>query len=207
MAHAERAHARLSPSSAKRWLMCPGSVKLSEAYPDTTSSYASEGTAAHELAEKCLRERQDAASYAMIDGVEVDEDMAIGVQLYVDWVRSQVDPGDGVAVVVAEPDVLRPVAGRQVVLAGDRPVGERLRGVVRRRPPLAGQREPQVRPVVGHEQLAGRAAAVGPRLRGDLLGPDDACHYFLPDFSAGCVVASAATNASYSARLARTQRR
>lgn len=94
MAHAERAHARLSPSSAKRWLMCPGSVKLSEAYPDTTSSYASEGTAAHELAEKCLRERQDAASYAMIDGVEVDEDMAIGVQLYVDWVRSQVDPGD-----------------------------------------------------------------------------------------------------------------
>lgn len=94
MAHSERAHARLSPSSAKRWLMCPGSVKLSEAFPDTTSSYAEEGTAAHELAEKCLRNKQDAASYASMLGVEVDEEMATGAQLYVDWVLSQCEIGD-----------------------------------------------------------------------------------------------------------------
>ena len=53
------AHARLSPSSAKRWLTCPGSVSAIAACPvqDTTSEAAAEGTAAHALAEILLRER------------------------------------------------------------------------------------------------------------------------------------------------------
>lgn len=49
------AHARLSPSSAERWMTCPGSVKLAEGIEDKGSSYAAEGTAAHELAEHILR--------------------------------------------------------------------------------------------------------------------------------------------------------
>lgn len=46
-------HARLSPSSAKRWLGCPGSVLLIESLPssDNGSSYAEEGTCAHDLGE------------------------------------------------------------------------------------------------------------------------------------------------------------
>ena len=49
-------HAILSPSSAARWINCPGSVKLSEQVPPAPpSEYAEEGTAAHALAELKLR--------------------------------------------------------------------------------------------------------------------------------------------------------
>jgi hypothetical protein len=43
-------HAKLSPSGAHRWMACSGSVQLEAEYPDSSSSYAREGTAAHELA-------------------------------------------------------------------------------------------------------------------------------------------------------------
>lgn len=36
-------------------MSCPGSVALNEGKDDKGSSYAAEGTAAHELAEKILR--------------------------------------------------------------------------------------------------------------------------------------------------------
>lgn len=48
------AHAKLSASSAKQWLTCPGSIALSEGIPDTSSPAAEEGSAAHALAEYCL---------------------------------------------------------------------------------------------------------------------------------------------------------
>ena len=48
------AHAQLSPSSAMRWMTCPGSVALGAALPDTSSTFADEGTAAHFLAAECL---------------------------------------------------------------------------------------------------------------------------------------------------------
>lgn len=46
-------HARLSPSAAKRWLECPGSVLLAESLQgdDESSVYAEEGTCAHDLGE------------------------------------------------------------------------------------------------------------------------------------------------------------
>lgn len=55
VAHADRAHALLSASGAHRWINCTPSARLEDALPDTTSSAAEEGTAAHELAEHKLR--------------------------------------------------------------------------------------------------------------------------------------------------------
>lgn len=53
----EPKHALLAPSSANRWMACPGSVYLSTQCPPTASSvYAEEGTHAHAVAEKILSE-------------------------------------------------------------------------------------------------------------------------------------------------------
>lgn len=53
MAH----HFKLSPSATSRWLNCPGSLKLSAGQPNKSSVYAEEGTRAHALAERLLKER------------------------------------------------------------------------------------------------------------------------------------------------------
>lgn len=49
-------HARLSASGSSRWINCPGSVRLEEEFPDTTSLYALEGTLAHSIGEVKLKE-------------------------------------------------------------------------------------------------------------------------------------------------------
>ena len=48
-------HAKLGASSAARWLACPPSADLCERFPDKGSSFAAEGTLAHELAELKVR--------------------------------------------------------------------------------------------------------------------------------------------------------
>ena len=49
-------HAVLSASSSERWLNCPPSARLCEAYEDKGSDYAAEGTDAHALAEARLKQ-------------------------------------------------------------------------------------------------------------------------------------------------------
>lgn len=53
--HSERAHARLSASGSKRWLTCTPSPRLEDGFPEESSSFALEGTTAHELAENRLK--------------------------------------------------------------------------------------------------------------------------------------------------------
>lgn len=50
-------HAILSPSGASRWLNCTPSARLEEKFPNTTSSFAEEGTLAHSLGELIIRNR------------------------------------------------------------------------------------------------------------------------------------------------------
>lgn len=106
-------HAKLSPSSAYRWMNCPGSLREIGALPpgdqNRESIYSRQGSAAHHLAETCLTKSHDLAQYdgwlatsasgaweliappdggwdeeKIGDGFVVDEGMIEAVQVYLD---------------------------------------------------------------------------------------------------------------------------
>ncbi len=85
---------KFSPSASKRWMNCPGALKLCQQVPVPESSkFAMEGTAAHELAANCLTANQDAHEW-IGEPIEVEdktfvvtENMAENVQLYLDAIR------------------------------------------------------------------------------------------------------------------------
>jgi hypothetical protein len=85
------AHAKLSASGSAKWSLCPGSVFAEKDYPNTTSVFAEEGTAAHELAEILLR---GDAWHNMVgrtlleSNVVITQDMYDYVQSYVSYVNS-----------------------------------------------------------------------------------------------------------------------
>lgn len=94
-------HAKLSPSSAARWIACPASVKMSEGVPDYESPAAREGTFAHALAEVEVRNAFNqigAADYA----AEVDQWLAeVGAEYTPDQIREmEVNVSDYVDLVV-----------------------------------------------------------------------------------------------------------
>ena len=97
------AHAKLSASSAARWMACPPSANLAATMPDTASGYAAEGTLAHALAELLLREyfvkgvgpktvekeRERLIAESTWDGQPLYQPEMDGhVQTYVDYVKS-----------------------------------------------------------------------------------------------------------------------
>ncbi len=85
-----KAHAKLSASGSGQWLNCPGSIKAQESYKNESSIYAIEGTQAHEVADICLKENQDADAYIGVEvlGEKVSAEMARYVQEYLDYVRA-----------------------------------------------------------------------------------------------------------------------
>ena len=85
-------HARLSASSASKWLNCPGSIQAEENIVEKPSKFALEGTSAHSLAELCLVNNREAKSYLNQiipeTGWKVDNEMADFIQNYIDYVES-----------------------------------------------------------------------------------------------------------------------
>jgi hypothetical protein len=87
-------HAKLSPSSAHRWLNCPASVRASEGIKDKGSSAALEGSIAHELGDTVLKGDKRSASDYVGSKLEaypdhkITKEMADYVQEYVDYVRN-----------------------------------------------------------------------------------------------------------------------
>lgn len=82
-------HAKHSPSSAHRWLECPGSIAACEGLPDNDNVWSREGTFAHHIAAMALEQDKPASAFlGQTDGeFTVDEEMAGHVQTYLDVVE------------------------------------------------------------------------------------------------------------------------
>ncbi len=95
----EKEHARLSPSGAKGWMTCPGSIALVDSLniKDKPNKYAAEGTVAHEIHEKALLSHQLASYYIgqkfEVDGFKfkVTQEMADAVQESLDYIASRIE--------------------------------------------------------------------------------------------------------------------
>lgn len=96
---ADGAHALLSASGSHRWSTCPASIRLESALPYTSSKFADEGTAAHEVGSWCLINNAMPDQYPLpaveVNGVQwpVTNDMKNHVSTYIEEVRGRVGTG------------------------------------------------------------------------------------------------------------------
>lgn len=96
-------HSPWGASKFEQIMLCPGSVVMQEGLPNTTSVYAAEGTAAHQVLTWALQQDKNAADFVgqeitVDDGgmtytFAIDDEMAQAVQVCIDYVRDTLDDG------------------------------------------------------------------------------------------------------------------
>lgn len=86
-------HAVLSASSSERWLNCPPSARLCEAYEDKGSDYAAEGTDAHALCEFRLKQALGIPANDPIENLTwYNEEMEDCAAVYAAYVSELLEP-------------------------------------------------------------------------------------------------------------------
>lgn len=85
-------HALLAPSSAERWVNCPGSMQLCQKYPEPSeeTDEQREGTAAHWAMAEVLAGQVVAEGQIAPNGWVLDGDMVEGAELFAETVRARV---------------------------------------------------------------------------------------------------------------------
>jgi len=93
-----KAHSSIGPSSADRWMNCPGSVALSASLPKPPSNeYAAEGSVAHSIAEGLVTGKLNEEAISKLIGttrrydgfeIEITEDMLGGAMEYRDLIEA-----------------------------------------------------------------------------------------------------------------------
>lgn len=95
--HSARAHALLSASGASRWINCTPSPRLEENFEEKNSSFAEEGTLAHEFAELNLKKQlklitpkvHKTLTAPFLENEYYSPEMETEVQKHVDYVIQQ----------------------------------------------------------------------------------------------------------------------
>lgn len=90
-------HSPLGPSSAKRWINCPGSVRATANVPDPPSTFATSGTGSHHLSDVCRQRGEKPRIYlgwkiAVCRGrtqdiIDIDQARVDSVQTFIDYVN------------------------------------------------------------------------------------------------------------------------
>ena len=86
--HKDRGHALLSASSSHRWLQCPPSAIVAEAYPAQDTEFTREGTLAHEVAEAVAQLRL--TGQKPFSNVGYDKEMVDCAHGYADYIQEKI---------------------------------------------------------------------------------------------------------------------
>jgi hypothetical protein len=81
-------HYPLGFSTARRWMRCPGSVRLQQSYPQADTEHAREGTAAHWHKQEYQQGVYYAAGQTAPNGVTITDEMIAGSELAHDYIDS-----------------------------------------------------------------------------------------------------------------------